>query len=251
VEKYVIPNLRNACRLLKALAHGADPRRVTDLARQLDIPATTALRIARTLEREGFLRRDHSELRLGPSLIYLGNAALKDTRIQQEAQPILQALTAATDETAHIAVPCDYRSLIIAVNDSPHPLRAASRPGTLTDLYCSSSGKTFLAYTFYDTLDELLPTLQLSRRTKNTFTTAASLLKEIAAIRKRGYSVDNEELHPGVRCLAAPVTGGNNSVIAAVGITASAARFTVEDDARIAKHVMAAAAELSQRLGHL
>ncbi|MFT3868362.1 MAG: IclR family transcriptional regulator [Nibricoccus sp.] len=250
MDKYVIPNLRNACQLLKALAEGAEPRRVADLARRSGIPATSALRIVHTLEQEGFIRKDRGELRLGPSLIYLGNAALKDTALIQEAQPILQALTAATDETAHVAVPCDQRALIVAVNDSPHPLRAASRPGALTNLHCSSTGKVFLAYTFHDQLEALLPSLNLSKRTKNTITTVAALKKELALIRKQGFSVDNEEIHPGVRCLAAPVTGADGSVVAAIGITAAATRFTKADNNRIAEQVTAVASALARRLGH-
>lgn len=250
VDKYVIPNLRNACQILKALAQGSEPHRVADLARSSGIPATSALRIVHTLELEGFIRKDRGELRLGPSLIYLGNAALKDTALIEEAQPILQELTAATDETAHIAVPCDQKALIVAVNDSPHPLRAASRPGALADLHCSSTGKIFLAHIYHDQLDRLLPKLNLSKRTKNTLTTATALQKEVAAIRRQGYSVDNEEIHPGVRCLAAPVTSAHGTVIAAIGITAAATRFTKADNSRIAEHVTAAATRLSRRLGH-
>ncbi|MFT3783272.1 MAG: IclR family transcriptional regulator [Nibricoccus sp.] len=251
MDKYVIPNLRNACKLLKALADGSHNQRVSDLARSVHIPATTALRIVHTLEQEGLVRKDHGELRLGPALIHLGNRALKDTALTEAAQEVLKTLTATTDETAHVAVPCDERALIIAVNDSPHPLRAASRPGTLTDLHCSSTGKVFLAYTHYEQLTRLLPTLSLSRRTKNTLTTQAALRKEISAIRKCGYSVDNEEIHPGVRCVAAPVFNGNGDVIAAIGITAAAARFTPDRTAVIARHVLDSAAALSQRLGYL
>lgn len=250
MDKYVIPNLRNACQLLKALAHGSEPRRVADLARHIGIPATSALRIVYTLEQEGLVRKDRGELRLGPSLIYLGNAALKDTALIQEAHPILQSLTATTDETAHIAVPCDQKALIVAVNDSPHPLRAASRPGALTDLHCSSTGKIFLAHTFHEQLDRLLPSLNLSKRTKNTITTITALKKELTLVRKQGFSIDNEEIHPGVRCLAAPVTGSNGSVIAAIGITAATTRFTKADTLRMAGYVTAAATALSRRLGH-
>lgn len=250
MEKYLIPNLRNACQLLKAIAQGEN-KRVADLARVLDIPATSALRIVRTLELEGFVRKDRGDLRLGPSLIYLGTAALGDIEIRREAMPVLQTLASATDETAHVAVPCDGRSLIVAVCDSPHPLRAASRPGAITDLHCSSTGKVFLAFLHYEELDEVISRRPLAKRTANTITSIGVLRKEIEAIRQRGYSIDNEEIHTGVRCLAAPVTGADGKVAAAIGITAAAARFSPKRNQAIAEHVLAAAADLSQRLGHL
>jgi len=251
MEKYLIPNLRNACQLLKAIAQGEGQPRIADLSRALGIPATSTLRIVRTLEAEGFIRREQTALKLGPSLIYLGNAALGDTEIRLEAQPVLQSLARDTDETAHVAVPCDGRALIVAVCDSPHPLRAASRPGTITDLHCSSTGKIFLAFLHHDRLSEIAAARPWGRRTPNTVTTVAAMKKETAAIRSRGYSIDNEEIHPGVRCVAAPVTGADGKVVAAIGITASAARFSPKRNAAIAERVVAAAADLSRRLGHL
>lgn len=75
MDKYVIPNLRNACRLLKTMARGTPQARVAALSRELGIPATSTFRIVHTLEQEGFLRKEGGELFLGPSLIHLGNEA--------------------------------------------------------------------------------------------------------------------------------------------------------------------------------
>jgi DNA-binding IclR family transcriptional regulator len=250
MDKYVIPNLRNACRLLKTLAEGKTEAGVAALARELRIPATTTLRIVHTLEQEGFLRKDQRELHLGPALIFLGSRASGQTDLRQEAAPVLKSLATETDETAHVAIPCDLGTLIVAVCDSPQPLRAASRPGTMADLHCSSTGKTFLAFTHYERLSELLPKLSLSRHTPNTLTSARALKKSIEEIRSQGYSVDNEEFHPGVRCLAAPVRGASGKVVAAIGITAAATRFTPQKNQMVARSVLAAAADLSQRLGY-
>ena len=249
MEKYVIPNLRNACQFLKTLAQSPTPLRVADVARILDIPATSALRIARTLELEGFLRKDRGEVQLGPMLVHLGHSALGEIEIRTEAMPVLQALATATDETSHVAVPCADRSLIVSVCDSPHPLRAASTPGFLAELHCSATGKVLLAFVYHDRLDEVIDAQPLTRHTPNTFTTKAALKKEVEATRKRGYSIDNEEYHLGVRCLAAPVTGAGGAVVAALGITAATARFSPTQTEKIAKHVLAAASTLSRRLG--
>ena len=51
-DKYVIPNLRNACRVLKALGQENRGMKVADLARRLKIPSTTTLRIVHTMVTE-------------------------------------------------------------------------------------------------------------------------------------------------------------------------------------------------------
>jgi DNA-binding IclR family transcriptional regulator len=53
---YSIPNLGNACRLLRHLADQREPLNVTQLAQALKLPRTTCLRIVHTLLAEGFLR---------------------------------------------------------------------------------------------------------------------------------------------------------------------------------------------------
>lgn len=250
LERYVIPNLRNACRILKLLGTRTDGFKAADLARQLHIPVTTTLRIMATLQLEGFARKVDGRFELGPVLIHLGNASLAGTEIREIALPILEKLTAVTVETAHLAIPCDDRSLIVAVQDSPHPLRAASRPGYLAELHCSSTGKIFLAFAEPSLLPEVLAQKNLPRRTAHTITSAAELKHEIELTRKRGYSLDDEEYHPGVRCLAVPVRSSDGSVVAALGITAAVVRFPKENIPPTAKAVIAAAAELSAQLGY-
>lgn len=250
LERYVIPNLRNACRVLKALGSKPEGYKAADLARDLKIPVTSTLRIMATLQLEGMVRKVESRFELGPVLIHLGNASLAGTEIRETALPILQKLTTATDETSHLAIPCDDSSLIVAVQDSPHPLRAASRPGYLAELHCSSTGKIFLAFLHQARLTELLKASPLTRRTTHSLTRIPEIKREIELTRERGWSLDNEEYHAGVRCLAAPVFSSVNTVVAAIGITAAAVRFTPERIPEMAQKVTAAAAEVSRLLGH-
>ncbi len=249
-ERYVIPNLRNACRILKLLGRHPNGLKAAELARSLDIPVTTTLRIMTTLHLEGFARKHEGRYELGPVLIQLGNTALAGTEIRELALPLLQKLSTEADETSHLAIPCDERALIVAVQDSPHPLGAASRPGFLAELHCSSTGKIFLAYLYRQQLAEIVAETKPARRTPRTMTTVKELKREIDLTRKRGYSLDDEEFNLGVRCLAAPVFDSAGQVTAAVGITAATVRFTKERIPEMARKVRAVAAALSQLIGY-
>jgi IclR family acetate operon transcriptional repressor len=250
LERYVIPNLRNACRVLKLLRGHPGGLKAAELGRALGIPVTTTMRITATLQIEGLVQKNEGRYGLGPVLIHLGNAALAGTDLRKIALPILQNLTADTGETSHLAIPCDERSLVIAVQDSPHPLRAAAAAGFMTDLHSSSTGKIFLAYIHSKRFVEFHAVDAPYRHTANTLTKKADLEREIAAVRKRGYSVDNEECHVGVRCVAAPIFSSDGSVVAAIGTTAAAARLPEKKIPEMASKVRAAARELSLLLGH-
>jgi DNA-binding IclR family transcriptional regulator len=249
-ERYVIPNLRNACRILKLLGRHPNGLKAAELARTLNIPVTTTLRIMTTLHLEGLARKHDGRYELGPVLIQLGNVALAGTEVRELALPVLQSLTAATEETSHLAIPCDDRALIVAVQDSAHPLRAASRPGFLAELNCSSTGKVFLAYLHRDRVREFFGKSKPPARTPRTLTTPAELTKEAEVTLARGYSLDDEEFNPGVRCLAVPVFGSDGTVVAAIGITASIVRFTKQRIPEMAAKVRSAAEDLSRLLGY-
>jgi IclR family acetate operon transcriptional repressor len=249
-ERYVIPNLRNACRILKLLGRAPDGLKAADLVRELKLPVTSTLRIMATLTLEGFVRRNAGRFELGPMLIQLGNASLAGTEIRELALPILTRLTAQTVETSHLASPCDDRALIVAVEDSPHPLRAASRPGFLAELNCSSTGKVFLSYLHRRRLEVMVAEHRFRAHTAHSLTSLEALTQEIELTNARGYSLDNEEFNLGVRCLAAPVFGSDGQVVAAIGITASTIRFTEARIPEMAGHVRAAARELSRLIGY-
>lgn len=250
LERYVIPNLRNACRVLKLLRGHPGGLKASDLARMLGIPVTTTMRITATLQIEGLVRKNDGRFGLGPALIHLGNAALAGTDVRKVALPLLQKLTLETGETSHLAVPCNERSLVIAVQDSPHPLRAVSPAGFLTDLHSSSTGKIFLAHVFRGQFPQFHANEAPYRHTAHTLTKRSDLEREIEAILKRGYSVDNEECHIGVRCVAAPIFSSDGHVVAALGITAAAVRLAEKRIPEVAAKVRAVADEASQILGY-
>jgi inosose dehydratase len=81
-------------------------------------------------------------------------------------------------------------------------------------------------------------------------TDPARLTDELRRTRARGYAIDNVENEDGVRCVAAPVRDHAGAVVASLSVAAPAYRFDRGDLPAVAPRVMAAAAELSARLGH-
>jgi DNA-binding IclR family transcriptional regulator len=57
-------------------------------------------------------------------------------------------------------------------------------------------------------------------------------MKEFELIRSRGYSLDNEEFHDGIRCLAVPIEGLGGRF--ALGISVPSERFDRSFDSYLA-----------------
>jgi IclR family acetate operon transcriptional repressor len=181
-------------------------------------------------------------------MIHVGLKALAGVNIRAIAVPVLKDLAEQTSETAHLAVLSDDRSLILEVCDSPHPLRIASRPGSLAWLHASATGKVFQAYLLGDRIEELYQEAP-PKLTPRTITTADEARAETKRTLARGFGLDDEEYYEGARCLAAPVLNARQEVVAAIGITGATTRFTLEHVDEFASYVKAAARKISEQLG--
>ena len=249
MDKYIIPNLARACQILKLFSQTSESLTSSEVSRRMQMPRTTALRILHTFCEEGLLVQDDKHFRVGGELLRLGLGAMGPAHLRNVAAPVLRELTRLTKETSHLALMSGDKALIVEVCDSPNPVHASSRAGTLADIHASATGKVLLAFTAKAIAPSLLRGLALTERTSFTITTSDALLAEVERVALQGYAVDNEEYHPGVRCLAAPVWDSGGSLAGALGLTASVATFPKRLIPEIAGHVIAAATDLSRRLG--
>lgn len=222
---------------------------LSDLAKSLKIPRTTALRILTTLELEGFVSHEDTGYKLGNGLINLGLKALANIDIRSLAIPVLHDLAGETGETAHLVVLSEDRALILEVCDSPHSLHVASRPGSLALLHCSAAGKVLLAFCIKDRIRKIYTEENLEQKTSKTITSLSTLEKEIKKVASQGYGLDDEEYFEGVRCVAAPIWNPKGDVIAAIGITGTTTRFTTGKIHAFSQIVIKAAHRISTQMG--
>ena len=98
---------------------------------------------------------------------------------------------------------------------------------------------------------ELFPEPTLNAYTPNTFSDRDALFKELKKVAEQGYAIDNEELDPGVRCIAAPIRDYTRRIVGAISISGPSMRLT---DERLEKELIPLAVkageDLSTRLGY-
>ena len=86
--------------------------------------------------------------------------------------------------------------------------------------------------------------------TPNTITDPSALRDDLAAIRRCGYSVDNEELSLGTRCVGAPIRNMNGRVFASISISGPTRRLTRKKIAATGRLVIQYADAISVQLGY-
>jgi IclR family acetate operon transcriptional repressor len=219
----------------------------------LGIDRSSAFRLANTLKRRGFLANPSAgrDYVLGPSVWRLSRQYDWSNMLARVAHEHLKALAANTNETAHLAVREGRKALFIDHVTSSHVIAISGQTGELVPLYCTSHGKALLSDFEERELASLFGGKPLKAFTKNTIQTVRSLARECEAIRAQGFATDESEYLEGVRCIAAPIRDRDGAVIASIGISTPAARFSKEREKEHAQRVLAAAAEVAEMVGAL
>ncbi|MHA7191318.1 IclR family transcriptional regulator [Arthrobacter sp. MDT2-16] len=104
---------------------------LADAAREAELSASTALRLLRTLEGTGFVRRDAlGAYRPGLRVVQLGAQALGHESLVSLAEPALDRLVEQTGESAYLSVPShDGEGVYLAMREGTHSVRHASWVG--------------------------------------------------------------------------------------------------------------------------
>lgn len=132
----------------------------------------------------------------------------------------------------------------IAQVDSRYMIGGTNWVGLAVPMHCSALGKVLLAFGA-----AAMPCEPFEARTARTITTRAALEAELATVRVSGYAVTDEELEPGLVAVAAPVFAGGLPAIAAISVSAPAARLSPDLIPATAAKCVRVADALSAMLG--
>jgi IclR family transcriptional regulator, acetate operon repressor len=115
---------------------------LTDCARRVDLPTSTALRLLRTLETADFVARDQRGFfRAGARLTQLCAAAMSRQNLVAMAEPSLQRIVSETGESAYVSVPGPGdTALYIAMVEGTHSVRHAGWVGRTVALKGTAVG---------------------------------------------------------------------------------------------------------------
>lgn len=249
---YRVQVIDRVFQILDLLAENKGELGATELAQQLQLHKSTVHRLLVTLEQHRFLQKnpDNAKYRLGWRLFELGTLAVSRVELHSMAHPHLEALVKQTGETAHLGVVAGGELISIASVETDRSLRLPGTVGRRSPLYCSSQGKSILAFSTEAVAAEMIRGIQFKGFTRNTITTAARLMQELERVRKCGYALDNEEFENDLRCIGAPVFNHEGKVIAAMSIAGPMYRIGNREIPRLAAAVVLASKKLSAVMGY-
>jgi DNA-binding IclR family transcriptional regulator len=232
--------LDRAMTVLEAVEGGA--RSFTQIVEATGLTRSTTHRLVRSLEAHGLLLSVGGRgYRLGPRLLGLAEAAMRDLPLRDVAHPALVDLAADSGESAQLYVRDGDRRVCIDAVESANELRTIVAVGASLPLTRGSAGKVLLAWTDDRDRGRIEGTLGPSE--------AEALRRQVAATRRRGWAASVGEREAGVASVSAPVFDGRGAVLAAVSVSGPAERLGSRGGRRYAPAVLAAAQAIRDALG--
>jgi IclR family transcriptional regulator, KDG regulon repressor len=224
---------------------------VREVARELDIPKSTASVIMRSLAEQDMLTRTSSgRYRLGWKLFELSTVLLKSTDFYTEARQEMVELVERWGETMDIAVMNGSQVVCIEkLVRTPTLQNLLMKMGKIVPSYSSSAGKVLLAYRDWPELAKQLEQQELPTYTSNTITSLDAFAKELEQVRKQGYAYDNEEVFPGMCGVSAPIYNEAGMVIAGISLLVPTYRFR-QQQTRYTSLIRTTAGRISEKLGY-
>ncbi|MBI5524826.1 MAG: IclR family transcriptional regulator [Deltaproteobacteria bacterium] len=247
--RYTAPTVRKAFEILGLLARNGGGLSLSDVSKTLRISKSTAHGIVSALEDAGAIARagGTKRLTLGVTLFELGSAVRSRMDLARAARPIMEALRTETDESVFLGVRSGDHVTIVDVAESGHALKIAAPVGTGIPLLAGATGKAFLSALSDGDAARLVREKGLRAYTGKSIVDPGRFADELAAVRRDGYSTDDEEYMQGVRAVAAPIPAGQ-SVAAAIWVVGFTSGIDEERLRSIGLSTKAAAGAISARL---
>lgn len=211
-------------RVLEAL-RDLDGAGVTELAAELDASKAGIHSHLATLRANEFVTKDGEEYRLSLRFLDLGEYVKKSVPAYEVVREQVDLLADQTGELAQFMVEEHGWGIYIHKARGENAVQTASYVGNRKRLHCTGVGKAILASLPDERVESIIDRRGLPAHTEGTITQPDALFAELEEVRERGVAFDDEEILPGLRCVAIPVETTEGRLIGALSVAGPTSRM--------------------------
>lgn len=231
------PRVQSALRaisILLAVSESPTGLKVKDITTKLGLSRQVTYHLIHTLHSTGIIRKNENNR----YVLGLASMAVAEGFHRQLAPPEhlalrVRSIVAATGEAAYASGWVDGDIVAMSTARGQSPVGAAQIPvGFSGHAHARAAGKLLLALADPEISENYLNHHPREARTSKTITDLDQLLEQFKQIREKGYSMDDEEFHEGICCLAVPIEGLGGRFV--LGISVPSGRFEANFDQYLA-----------------
>lgn len=239
-----IQSLELGINILIKIAEEDKPLSITEISDLCGISKSKLHRYLTSLCRTGFLQRDSSlQYSIGSTLIRIGNNAVKSFDIKDIARPTLIKLRDLFNETVFLSIWGGNGPYPIEIEESRRQINIGIQVGNKTSIVLTTSGRLFAAFLPEEVTKDFLQKDILEHRFN-----PEEFRNELSDIRKKGYSVTEESLIPGIVAVGCPVFSRDNHIVATISIVGIKGVLDLSSDSQVIHLLKKECTELTQSL---
>lgn len=240
------PVIDRALRLLASFDATHRTLSLSDLARRSQLPASTALRLAKRLQEWGALERDeHGSFAIGLRLYEIASLAPRGLGLREAALPYMGDLAEATRQHVLLAVREDDEAVLVERLSGHAATKVLYRVGGRLPLHSTGVGLVLLAHAPADVQEDYLAR-PLVHEPERLPVSATELRRTLADVRRDRSVTWHRQVPAPVTAVASPVFGADDTVVAALSVVQPEAGI---DPRRLVPALQTASRAISRALG--
>ena len=246
-----VKSLAKALHLLECFTLAEPELGITELAVKLDVTKSNVHNIVTTFQDMGYIEKlPNGKYTLGLKMLEYAFIINQHLGYPKAVYDVLMETASLTNEIVYFGLPYGTDVLYLYV---AHPIaRMGELPyreilGEKAPLCATGIGKAILAFLPEEEWDGRIPE-RIVRYTPNTMTDPEEIKEELRRIRRRGYSLDNMEREPNVRCVGVPVYNAAGHLMAGMSTSGPASTMTDEKLMECSDILLAAALKMKDRI---
>lgn len=249
-----VPAARNALAVLRLLAAAPGPQPAVAIARELQLPRSSAYHLLAAMAEDGFVLHYPEERRwgLGVSALEVGTAYLRHDPLERLVRPLLGQLVRRLPRELPAVATCGVLHggdvLYVATETAARRLTVVAEVGVRLPAPLTASGRAMLAHLPAAQLRAIFPGPLVQREDRGP-ASLTDLRRLLAREREAGVSLEEGSVTPGLSSIASAVLDQAGLPVASIGVTVRAEPLGARERATLAAAVTRTATELARRLG--
>jgi IclR family pca regulon transcriptional regulator len=227
--RYFIKSLDKGLIILETFARAAEPLTLKKISKTLGISPTTMFRFLYTLEKTGYIEREEigKAYKLTPKVLTLGHAIFHSSDLWQITHPYLVKTSKLLNETLNMAILDGTDILYLDRIKTQKILGINLEIGSKLPVYCTSMGRVLLSGLPSKEAHDILLKSKWEKFTTRTLTDIKTIEEVLRKTKKEGYALNDGELAPELKSIAAPIKNESGRTVAAVNIAVNASQYDV------------------------
>ncbi len=222
-----IATVKKTGRIIEALQKRGSAG-ITEIADDVGFSKSTVHGHLATLHEDGMVVKEGHKYRLSLRFLDIAESVKRTVAKHDIVREQVRELADATGEVVHFGAKEEGRVVYIEKSRGDSAVQTKSRIGGRMPMHSTGLGKAMLAELPAADVERIVAEHGLEQRTEHTITDVEELYAELEETAERGYSIDDEENIPGIRCIGMAVSVPETEVIGALSISGPSQRMTDE-----------------------